>query len=179
MIEEKYKVKSRRTICPHCQSFCKETGEIFPPKKYDDENLECTNPDCGDVFSIVPMFEFSYCCPSCGFECPVEDECYQVEDNGSWNIFPYEVLDYVPVDEHESDDPKKMKFDMVYNLDVKTNERVKKPIPEGLESFMVIHGRPVYPKYEDEYRGWEGDRNWTEVHYCPHCKEEYSFWNGS
>ena len=175
MLEEKYEVKSRRKICPHCQSFNHITGEIFPPKKYDDENLECTNPDCGDVFPIIPMFEFSYCCPDCGFDSPVDDECYQVMDDGSWNVFPYEFLEYVPVEKLKVDvDPKKISFDL---LVLPTEEA--KEIPEDFKSYFVAHGKNVYPRYENECRGYEGDRNWTEVHYCPHCKQEYSFWNGT
>jgi len=179
MFEEKYQVKSRLKICPDCYSFNKETGEIFPPKKTDDDKyLECTNPECGDVFSIIPMFEFRFSCPDCGFECPVEDEYYQPLDDGTWNIFPYEVLEYIDDVEEKA---KEKVPDNVMSMDllVYPTAKAKEEMPEDLKSFMVVHGEAVYPRYENECRGAEGDYNWTEVHYCPHCKEEYSFWNGS
>jgi len=176
MLEKKYKIESRLKICPGCQSFDCDTGEIFVPKKFDEEHLECTNPECLEVFCIIPMFEFSSCCPTCGFECCVEGDCYQIRDDESWNIFPYERLYFEDEEKKKTSDS-----DSIISLD-KAFSIVKKelpPMPEGLEVFKVLEGKEIYPRYEEEYLGMEGDRNWTEVHYCPHCKEEYSFWNGS
>lgn len=188
MLEKKYRVKSRLKVCGFCYSFDKDTGECFPPKKFEEHKdyLECTNPECLEVFSIIPMFEFSYCCPDCGFDCPVEDECYQVEDDGSWNIFPYKLLKYEPevITKSNKTDSKNVlindKFTVIIKEEWHKIEKVKlPPMPDDLKEFKIIEGKDIYPRYEDECRGHEGDRNWTEIHYCPHCKKEYSFWNGS
>jgi hypothetical protein len=186
MLEEKYEIKSRLKICPSCQSFDVNTGKIFVPKKYDNINLECTNPECNDVFCIIPMFEFSFCCPDCGFECPVEDEAYQVLDDGSWNIFPWEILKYDNKDimnqpeniNQSTNFTSQMLNSILSNLELKKVDL--EPMPEWLESCnLPIDNKRIYPHIESEWVGYEGDRNWEEIHYCPHCKKEYSFWNGN
>jgi hypothetical protein len=178
MLEKKYEVKSRLKVCGCCQSFDKDTGEYFPPKKFEEHKdyLECTNPECLEVFSTIPMFEFAYCCPDCGFDCPVEDEHYQVRDDGSWNIFPYELLNYKPViTESKETDPNII---LIEEMDKIMKVKLP-PMPDDLKELEIIEGKDIYPKCTDEYLDYEGNYSWTETHYCPHCKKEYDFFNGN
>jgi hypothetical protein len=45
--------------------------------------------------------------------------------------------------------------------------------------YLFIFNKKVYPVYGKSYPKYFGGYDWEETHYCPYCKKEFSFGNGS
>lgn len=79
-------------------------------------------------------------------------------------------------------------FEFYYYFDEKTG-RLKDVAVESYNNLILPKevvkkrldrkGIQIYPIYGHESFGHEGDRNWEETHFCPYCRKEYSFTNGS
>lgn len=50
---------------------------------------------------------------------------------------------------------------------------------ESVKKRLDKKGIKIYPIFGPQYSNYDSGHDWKETHFCPYCKKEYSFINGS
>jgi len=151
--KQKYYNENVMWYCPHCKELTKvELNPLWlaAGKPYEWDSSKLFF----DWFARCScceseIFNLSYCCDNCGYS--DHDEGFYYFEPGSTQR---ESIEEVLIGGKVFADPQEVKT-------------------------LRERGIKIYPIFGSQSSNYDGSLSWDETHYCPYCKQEYSFVNGT